>query len=149
MTSYLRCSATVDCPPRWCVQANETFAFVGNVTRYTRMWLNISAQLRTFLEEGRLHHQLLWLQQVGGRHGDSSTRRGVMRVAPSSLLLCPQLWSGFQQHPELLSSSDRELMQRLLEANYSLPNTSTLLEQLDTIDNAACGWTRFMSKVGL
>lgn len=34
-----------------------------------------------------------------------------------------------------------------MEGNYTLPNTSTLLEQLDTIDNAACGWTRFMSKV--
>lgn len=70
-------------------------------------------------------------------------------MAPSTLLLSPQLWSEFQEHPELLSSSDSELMQRLVEANYSLPNTSTLLEQLDTLDNAACGWTRFMSKVGL
>ncbi|XP_016521786.1 ATP-binding cassette sub-family A member 2-like [Poecilia formosa] len=45
-------------------KANETFAFVGNVTHYTRVWLNISAQLRTFLEEGRLQSHLLWLQQV-------------------------------------------------------------------------------------
>lgn len=63
--------------------------------------------------------------------------------------MSPQLSSEFQQHPELLSSSDRELVQGLMEGNYSLPNTSTLLEQLDTIDNAACGWTRFMSKVCL
>lgn len=48
----------------FCIQANETFAFVGNVTHYTRVWLNISAQLRTFLEEGRLHNHLVWLQQV-------------------------------------------------------------------------------------
>lgn len=61
--------------------------------------------------------------------------------------MSPQLYSEFQQRPEMLSSSDRELMQGLMEGNYSLPNTSTLLEQLDTIDNAACGWTRFMSKV--
>lgn len=46
------------------LQANETFAFIGNVTHYTRVWLNISAQLRTFLEEGRLHSHLLWLEQV-------------------------------------------------------------------------------------
>ncbi|XP_029685458.1 ATP-binding cassette sub-family A member 2-like isoform X3 [Takifugu rubripes] len=103
-------------------KANETFAFVGNVTHYTRVWLNVSAQLRTFLEEGQLHDHLLWLQQLS---------------------------SEFQQHPELLSSSDRELVQGLMEGNYSLPNTSTLLEQLDTIDNAACGWTRFMSKVSV
>lgn len=45
-------------------QANETFEFVGNLTHYTKVWLNISAQLRTFLEEGRLHRHLVWLQQV-------------------------------------------------------------------------------------
>ncbi|XP_053182105.1 ATP-binding cassette sub-family A member 2 isoform X5 [Scomber japonicus] len=103
-------------------KANETFAFVGNVTHYTKVWLNISAQLRTFLEEGRLHNQLVWLQQLS---------------------------SELQQHPELLNGTDSELIQGLMEANYSLPNTSTLLEQLDTIDNAACGWTRFMSKVSV
>ncbi|XP_059192402.1 ATP-binding cassette sub-family A member 2 [Centropristis striata] len=103
-------------------KANETFAFVGNVTHYTWVWLNISAQLRTFLEEGKLHNHLVWLQQL-------------------SLEL--------QQHPELLNGTDSELMQVLKEGNYSLPNTSTLLDQLDTIDNAACGWTRFMSKVSV
>lgn len=60
-----------------------------------------------------------------------------------------QLSSELQQHPELLNGTDSELMQGLMEGNYSLPNTSTLLEQLDTIDNAACGWTRFMSKVSI
>uniref|UniRef100_A0A3Q0S7A0 ATP-binding cassette sub-family A member 2 n=1 Tax=Amphilophus citrinellus TaxID=61819 RepID=A0A3Q0S7A0_AMPCI len=103
-------------------KANETFAFVGNVTHYTRVWLNISSQLRNFLEEGQLHNHLVWLQQ---------------------------LFSELQQHPELLNGTDTELMQSLMEGNYSLPNTSTLLEQLDTIDNAACGWTRFMSKVSV
>lgn len=46
------------------LKANETFAFVGNVTHYTRVWLNISSQLRSFLEEGQLHNHLVWLQQV-------------------------------------------------------------------------------------
>lgn len=73
--------------------------------------------------------------------------RHALASLPS--LLSPQLSSEMRQHPELLTSSDRELMQSLVEGNYSLPNTSALLEQLDTIDNAACGWTRFMSKVGL
>lgn len=53
------------------------------------------------------------------------------------------------QNPELLNGTDIELMQGLIQRNYSLPNTSILLEQLDTIDNAACGWTRFMSKVSI
>ncbi|KAM3610350.1 uncharacterized protein V6R79_002902 [Siganus canaliculatus] len=103
-------------------KANETFAFVGNVTHYTHVWLNISAQLRTFLEEDRLHNHLVWLQQLS---------------------------SELQQHPELLNGTDSELMQALMEGNYSPPDTTTLLEKLDTIDNAACGWTHFMSKVSV
>ena len=50
------------------MQANETFAFVGNVTHYAKVWLNISSQLRTFLEEGKLHNHLTWLQQVTHTH---------------------------------------------------------------------------------
>uniref|UniRef100_A0A3B3BQP6 ATP-binding cassette, sub-family A (ABC1), member 2 n=1 Tax=Oryzias melastigma TaxID=30732 RepID=A0A3B3BQP6_ORYME len=103
-------------------KANETFAFIGNVTHYARVWLNISAQLRTFLEEGRLQGHLKWLQQLS---------------------------SELQQHPQLLNGTDSELMQALLDGNYTIPNTSTLLEQLDTIDNAACGWSHFMSKVSV
>lgn len=103
-------------------KANETFAFVGNVTHYTGVWLNISAQLRTFLDEGRLHSHMVWLQQLS---------------------------SELRQHPELLNGTESDLMQSLIDGNYSLPNASTLLEQLDTIDNAACGWTHFMSKVSV
>lgn len=54
--------------PSGIFQANETFAFVGNVTHYARVWLNISAELRTFLEEGKLHNHLAWLQQVRQQH---------------------------------------------------------------------------------
>ncbi|XP_008064447.2 ATP-binding cassette sub-family A member 2-like, partial [Carlito syrichta] len=43
--------------------ANETFAFVGNVTHYAQVWLNISAEIRSFLEQGRLQQHLHWLQQ--------------------------------------------------------------------------------------
>uniref|UniRef100_A0AAR2JQR8 ATP-binding cassette sub-family A member 2 n=1 Tax=Pygocentrus nattereri TaxID=42514 RepID=A0AAR2JQR8_PYGNA len=103
-------------------KANETFAFVGNVTHYARVWLNISAELRAFLEEGKLHNHLAWLQQFT---------------------------SDLRRHPELLNSSDSELVDSLLQENFTLPNISTLLEQLDTIDNAACGWTQFMSKVSV
>uniref|UniRef100_A0A8C9SWW6 ATP-binding cassette sub-family A member 2 n=1 Tax=Scleropages formosus TaxID=113540 RepID=A0A8C9SWW6_SCLFO len=103
-------------------KANETFAFVGNVTRYARVWLNISAELRAFLEEGKLHNRMTWLQQFT---------------------------SDLRRHPELLNATDSEFVRSLLEGNFTLPDTGTLLEQLDTIDNAACGWTRFMSKVSV
>lgn len=46
-------------------QANETFAFVGNVTHYAKAWLNISPEIRAYLEEGRLQRRIRWLQQVG------------------------------------------------------------------------------------
>uniref|UniRef100_A0A673JU23 ATP-binding cassette sub-family A member 2-like n=2 Tax=Sinocyclocheilus rhinocerous TaxID=307959 RepID=A0A673JU23_9TELE len=103
-------------------KANETFAFVGNVTHYARVWLNISAELRAFLEEGKLHNHLMWLQQF---------------------------IADLKKHHALLNVSDSELMNSLLEENFTLPNTTTLLEQLHTIDNAACGWTNFMSKVSV
>ncbi|XP_051552216.1 ATP-binding cassette sub-family A member 2-like isoform X2 [Myxocyprinus asiaticus] len=103
-------------------KANETFAFVGNVTHYARVWLNISAELRAFLEEGKLHNHLMWLQQF---------------------------IADLKKHHELLNGSDSELLNSLLEENFTLPNTTTLLEQLHTIDNAACGWTHFMSKVSV
>uniref|UniRef100_A0A8C1W4H8 ATP-binding cassette sub-family A member 2 n=1 Tax=Cyprinus carpio TaxID=7962 RepID=A0A8C1W4H8_CYPCA len=103
-------------------KANETFAFVGNVTHYARVWLNISAELRAFLEEGKLNNHLIWLQQF---------------------------IADLKRHHELLNVSDSELMNSLLEENFTLPNTTTVLEQLHTIDNAACGWTNFMSKVSV
>lgn len=54
-----------------------------------------------------------------------------------------------QRHPEILNVSDSSLFHGFMESNLSLSNTSTLLQQLETIDNAACGWIQFMSKVGL
>lgn len=122
---------------------------MGNVTHYTRVWLNISAQLRNFLVEGKLQNHLVWLQQVLV-HARLFFRVSVWS-STSSLTFHPlspvQLSSELQHHPDLLNSTDSELMQSIVEQNYSLPNTTTLLQQLDTIDNAACGWTRFMSKV--
>lgn len=52
------------CAPIDSLQANETFAFVGNVTHYAQVWLNISTEIRSFLEQGRLQQHLHWLQQV-------------------------------------------------------------------------------------
>ncbi|XP_063792321.1 ATP-binding cassette sub-family A member 2 [Pseudophryne corroboree] len=103
-------------------KANETFAFVGNVTQYAKMWMNISSELRSLLEDGILQQRIQWLQQFT---------------------------SDLQKHPELLNSSDSELLRRALSSNFTALNASTLLQQLDTIDNAACGWTRFMSKVSV
>nr|XP_027821886.1 ATP-binding cassette sub-family A member 2 isoform X3 [Ovis aries] len=107
---------------RVILKANETFALVGNVTHYAQVWLNISAEIRSYLEQGRLQQHLRWLQQY---------------VAE------------LRQHPEALSLSPEELPPALRQDNFSLPNGSVLLQQLDTIDNAACGWIQFMSKVSV
>ncbi|KAB1280050.1 ATP-binding cassette sub-family A member 2 [Camelus dromedarius] len=104
------------------LQANETFALVGNVTHYAQLWLNISAEIRSYLEQGRLQQHLRWLQQYV---------------------------TELRLHPEALSLSPEELPPALRQDNFSLPNGSVLLQQLDTIDNAACGWIQFMSKVSV
>ncbi|MBN3299367.1 ABCA2 protein, partial [Amia calva] len=57
--------------------------------------------------------------------------------------------SDLRRHPELLQASDSEFVRSLVAGNFTLPDAQTLLEQLDTIDNAACGWTSFMSKVSV
>lgn len=103
-------------------KANETFAFVGNVTQYAKMWMNISAEIRSLLEDGMLQQRIQRLQQVT---------------------------SYLQKLPEFQNGSDSELLRRVLSSNFTALNVSTLLQQLDTIDNAACGWTRFMSKVSV
>ncbi|EPY82201.1 hypothetical protein CB1_000676001, partial [Camelus ferus] len=104
---------------RVILKANETFALVGNVTHYAQLWLNISAEIRSYLEQGRLQQHLRWLQQYV---------------------------TELRLHPEALSLSPEELPPALRQDNFSLPNGSVLLQQLDTIDNAACGWIQFMSK---
>lgn len=38
---------------------------MGNVTHYAKAWLNISPEIRAYLEEGRLQRRIHWLQQVG------------------------------------------------------------------------------------
>lgn len=106
---------------RVILKANETFAFVGNVTHYAQVWLNISTEIRSFLEQGRLQQHLQWLQQY---------------VAD------------LQLHPEAMNLSLEELPPALRQ-DFSLPNGTALLQQLDTIDNAACGWIQFMSKVSV
>uniref|UniRef100_A0A8C9F1S3 ATP-binding cassette sub-family A member 2 n=1 Tax=Pavo cristatus TaxID=9049 RepID=A0A8C9F1S3_PAVCR len=104
------------------LKANETFAFVGNVTHYAKVWLNISPEIRAYLEEGRLQRRIRWLQQFT---------------------------ADLHKHPEILNVSDNDLLHSFLNGNFSLPNASVLLQQLDTIDNAACGWVHFMAKVSV
>ncbi|XP_041099680.1 ATP-binding cassette sub-family A member 2, partial [Polyodon spathula] len=65
------------------------------------------------------------------------------------LVFSPQFTSDLRKHPELLNASDNDIIRSLIDSNFTMPNSSTLLQQLDTIDNAACGWIQFMSKVSV
>lgn len=103
-------------------KANETFALVGNVTHYAQVWLNISSEIRTSLEEGKLQRRIQRLQEFV---------------------------EDLQKHLEVLNASDSDILRNIMNSNFSMPNASTLLQQLDTIDNAACGWIQFMSKVSV
>uniref|UniRef100_A0A8C4U5Z7 ATP-binding cassette sub-family A member 2 n=1 Tax=Falco tinnunculus TaxID=100819 RepID=A0A8C4U5Z7_FALTI len=60
-----------------------------------------------------------------------------------------QFTADLHKHPEILNVSDSDVLHNFLNGNFSLPNASVLLQQLDTIDNAACGWVHFMAKVRL
>lgn len=60
-----------------------------------------------------------------------------------------QFTADLHKHPEILNVSDSDVLHNLLNGNFSLPNASVLIQQLDTIDNAACGWVHFMAKVRL
>lgn len=76
------------------LQANETFALVGNVTHYAQVWLNISAEIRGYLEQGRLQQHLHWLQQVLGVRGWEGGRgagppQAWARLAQASLWSWP------------------------------------------------------------
>uniref|UniRef100_A0A8C0G2T6 ATP-binding cassette sub-family A member 2 n=1 Tax=Chelonoidis abingdonii TaxID=106734 RepID=A0A8C0G2T6_CHEAB len=130
------------------LKANETFAFVGNVTRYAQVWLNISSEIRGFLEEGKLQRLIRWLQEVWKLLCTISSFLTSVCLSPWACP-SPQFTTDLHKHPEILNASDNNLLRSFIDGNFSLPNTSTLLQQLDTIDNAACGWIQFMSKVSV
>lgn len=83
-------------------------------------------------------------------HGeDGAERQGVPQLLPPVSPSLSQFTADLHKHPEILNVSDSDVLHNFLNGNFSLPNTSILLQQLDTIDNAACGWVHFMAKVRL
>lgn len=76
-------------------------------------------------------------------------RQGVPQLLPPVFPSVTQFTTDLHKHPEILNVSDSDVLHNFLSGNFSLPNASVLLQQLDTIDNAACGWVHFMAKVRL
>ena len=81
--------------------------------------------------------------------GQGAERWGVPQLLPSVSPPLSQFTADLHKHPEILNVSDSDVLHNFLNSNFSLPNASILLQQLDTIDNAACGWVHFMAKVRL
>lgn len=83
------------------------------------------------------------MERTGAKRQD--TPQLLPPVSPSLF----QFTADLHKHPEILNVSDSDVLHNFLNGNFSLPNASLLLQQLDTIDNAACGWVHFMAKVRL
>lgn len=81
--------------------------------------------------------------------GQGAERQRVPQLLPSVSPFLSQFTADLHKHPEILNVSDSDVLHNFLNGNFSLPNASVLLQQLDTIDNAACGWVHFMAKVRL
>lgn len=81
--------------------------------------------------------------------GEWAERQRVPQLLPPVSPFLSQFASDLHKHPEILNVSDSDVLHNFLNGNFSLPNASVLLQQLDTIDNAACGWVHFMAKVRL
>lgn len=81
--------------------------------------------------------------------GQGVERQGVPQLLPHVSPSLSQFTADLHKHPEILNVSDSDVLHNFLNGNFSLPNASVLLQQLDTIDNAACGWVHFMAKVRL
>lgn len=81
--------------------------------------------------------------------GQGAEKHGVPQLLPPVSPSLSQFTADLHKHPEILNVSDSDVLHNFLNGNFSLPNASVLLQQLDTIDNAACGWVHFMAKVRL
>lgn len=81
--------------------------------------------------------------------GQGAERQGIPQLLPPVFPSVTQFTADLHKHPEILNVSDSDVLHNFLSGNFSLPNASVLLQQLDTIDNAACGWVHFMAKVSL
>lgn len=86
------------------------------------------------------HAVCLWGEQAG---------QGVPQLLPPVSPSLSQFTADLHRHPEILNISDGDVLHSFLNGSFSLPNASVLLQQLDAIDNAACGWVHFMAKVRL
>ncbi|KAG8190583.1 hypothetical protein JTE90_014059 [Oedothorax gibbosus] len=102
-------------------KANETFELLDTVTQYAQKMLNISEEIRIFLAENSTDHSLSILKQIQ---------------------------ANFQKYPLFLQLF-HSLPLEEFAANTVIIDKEVFLQQLDSIDNAACSWISLMSGLSL
>ncbi|XP_023231434.1 ATP-binding cassette sub-family A member 2-like [Centruroides sculpturatus] len=102
-------------------KANETFELLDMVTQYARKMLNISEEIKAFLAQNSTEHSLSVLQKI---------RKNL------------------RKHPLLLKVLNSIALQQFAEGSV-IVDKDVFLQQLDTIDNAACSWISLMSGLNL
>ncbi|KAK3087439.1 hypothetical protein FSP39_005943 [Pinctada imbricata] len=103
-------------------KANESFAMIDLMSEYARKWLNVSAEIRTYLLENTTAQHLASIQQM--------QREIRMSTGVISKFI-----------------KDSKLIKEFLES--PVPSIPFFLHELDIIDNAACSWLSLMSGINL
>ncbi|XP_064616373.1 ATP-binding cassette sub-family A member 2-like [Liolophura sinensis] len=101
--------------------ANSSFVMIDRANEYANKWLNISTNLRDYLVLNKTAQNLMFIQRI-----QEDLRNH------SSLL------SHVKKYPKL-----REFLK------IPVPNQTKMLDDVDTIDNAACSWNNLMSGINL
>lgn len=102
-------------------KANETFELLDTVTQYAKKMLNISEEIKAFLAQNSTEHSLSVLQKIR---------------------------QNLKNHPLLLKVLNSIALQQFAEGSV-IVDKDIFLQQLDTIDNAACSWISLMSGLNL
>nr|XP_042904131.1 ATP-binding cassette sub-family A member 2 isoform X3 [Parasteatoda tepidariorum] len=102
-------------------KANETFELLDTVTQYAQKMLNISEEIRLFLAENSTDHSLSVLKQIH---------------------------QNFQKYPLFLTLFHSLALEEFA-SNTIIIEKEVFLQQLDSIDNAACSWISLMNGLSL
>ncbi|XP_078606520.1 ATP-binding cassette sub-family A member 2-like isoform X1 [Branchiostoma floridae x Branchiostoma japonicum] len=100
----------------------EPFTFISNVTFIADQWLNRSRELRHFIQENSTQQDIQWLRQ---------------------------LKDAYAANPQLLNMTTNPVIRRFVQSSNVIPNVTTVLKQLENIDNLACGWIKLVSNFNL
>eukprot|EP00058_Branchiostoma_floridae_P014634 XP_002600122.1 hypothetical protein BRAFLDRAFT_66631 [Branchiostoma floridae] len=100
----------------------EPFTFISNVTFIADQWLNRSRELRHFIQENSTQQDIQWLRQ---------------------------LKDAYAANPQLLNMTTNPVIRRFVQSPNVIPNVTTVLKQLENIDNLACGWIKLVSNFNL